>query len=91
MARCNCAPCLVCGYGKCDCECVDGGPYLTADAANARFATTKDLPTWLRWVADELEKRDTAGGTFAPGIAQSLRGRAYVLSLVADKREAVDG
>lgn len=53
-------------------------------------AEAVDLPTWLRWVADELVKRDTHGGTFAPGIAQSLRGRAYVLELAPTQAAAKD-
>jgi hypothetical protein len=38
MGRCNCAPCLVCGNGKCDCDCVGGGPYLTREDADAATA-----------------------------------------------------
>lgn len=42
-------------------------------------AVPDELPEFLEWVASQLLLRDTKAGTFAPGVASSLKGRAYIL------------
>lgn len=50
----------------------------------------KELPAFLRWCGDELRKRDTMAGSFAPSVAESLRGRAIIIEHVLSLR-AKDG
>lgn len=49
-------------------------------------AVPDELPAFLRWCADELVKRDHRAGSFAQGVADSLKGRAYILESVDAKR-----
>ena len=46
-----------------------------------------NLEDFLYWAGDQLEKRDQLPGTFASGVAQSLRGRAIILEIVRKSRE----
>lgn len=49
-------------------------------------AIPSELPSFLRWCADELMKRDTRPGSFAQGLADSLKGRAFILDYVDRER-----
>lgn len=50
-----------------------------------------ELPAFLRWCADALVKRDNRAGSFALGLAESLRGRAIILEHVAAMQPTSNG
>jgi len=58
-------------------------PYAQDVDRRLRAAPPERLRDFLIWAAAEIERRDQLAGNFSQGIADSLRGRAYILREVA--------
>lgn len=61
------------------------------DGAMTAAGSHDDLPRFLRWVSDELVRRDTRAGSLAAGIAASLRGRAAIIEAATPKDQSAQG
>lgn len=62
-------------------------PYAQDVDKRLRAAPPEPLRDFLIWAAAEIERRDQLAGNFSQGIADSLRGRAYILREVARQSE----